>query len=74
MPYRLYIQTPASIKYIDDLFETKHAAIETANRIAEEFNTDATIKLIALVRLSMADEPTVKLFHSDTYKLFLEKS
>ena len=72
MPYRLYIQTPTSIKYIDDLFETKNATIEMATSIAEEINTTAKRKLISLIRLSM-DEPLVKLFHSEECKLFMYK-
>ena len=74
MPYRLYIKTPVSIKYIDDLFETKKDAIEMAIRIAEDLNTTPKRKLISLIRLSMKDEHLVKLFHSEECELFLEKS
>jgi hypothetical protein len=73
MPYRLYIKTPVSIKYIDDLFETKMDAIEMAIRIAEEINTTAKRKLISLIRLSMKDEHLVKLFHSEECEVFMEK-
>ena len=73
MPYRLYLQSATSIKYIDNLFETKNATIEMATCIAEEINITAKRKLISLIRLSMKDEHLVKLFHSEECKLFMEK-